>query len=155
MAVPEAFVGAVIGAVVSFVLAEYSSRRSERKRMRAAVQAEVSLNSRLAEEIRVAHADIDWERAASSDRREDRPWVEIIGFSDGAWTAALSGGRLNQIPEDMVPVLTEAYTKVRRANFIATKIQVGRFDYEEGHEYSRRVADAGDSLAKALQTFGE
>jgi hypothetical protein len=52
----------------------------------------------------------------------------------------------------MAQALSAAYALSRRAEFLATKLQVGRFDPREAREYTIRVNEAGDAISKALDT---
>lgn len=144
-----ALIGAILGAVTSFTLSEYSRRKDERERALVAVYTEIALNLELAEEILRANAEIEF------DAEDDSKWAwcEIIPFSDSAWTAIVSGGGLSQLPADVIGALSRSYAMVRRANYVAVKMQSGRYHPREGKHYNLRVLSAKESLSEALSAL--
>lgn len=145
-----AFAGAIIGAVASFALAEWSRHKNERDVSREAVRSELQVNLELAREIITANDAIDFDTHSSGKGH----WLEIIPFSESAWTAVVSSGGLTRLNPAVIGAISRAYAMIGRANFLASKIQFGRYDPREGKEYHVRVLKVEEELNNALRSLG-
>lgn len=149
MEIIAAFIGAIIGAAVSFTLSEYSRRKSEKRKVFTAIRSEIKLNLEVAAEILEANSRINFHAA---DNRQ-RKWCVIIPMSEAAWTAILSTGSLSNLHRETIEPLSRAFAMVKRANFAAGKIQVGRFAPRKGKEYNSCVQSTQESLIEALRVL--
>jgi gas vesicle protein len=145
-----AIIGAV-GAVVSVYLAEHIRSKDESKKLKTALKAELDLNQNIAKEI------LQQNRNINSNARDNNhwQWCEIIQFSETAWNAVISTGKLSYLDEKMIEPLANAFMMVKRANFIAGKIMAGKFHPIEGQKYTERVKIADESIGQALEVMGK
>jgi hypothetical protein len=141
-----ALLGAIIGAIASFTLAEISKRKQEKDKILAALSIELDLNLEVADEILKFNSKIDFD----SKMPDSWEWCDIIPFSDSAWTAVISGGNISKLNLSIIEPLSRSYAQIRRANYIAAKIQAGRYQPREGKEYTFRVNKVKVELIHAL-----
>jgi hypothetical protein len=144
MEIVAAVAGALVGAIVSLAMSEFYRGVREKRRVLAAVATELRVNLESAVQVLATN------RRYLDHSPRDGEWWEILPFSSSAWEAAVSTGQLPAIAPTMVRVVSAAYALSRRAGFLATKLQVGRFDPREAREYTIRVNEAGDAIHEAL-----
>jgi hypothetical protein len=144
MEIVAAVASALVGAIISIAVSEVYHGLQERRRVLAAVASELRLNLESASQVLATNRKY----IEHPPRKGD--WWEILPFSSSSWEAAVSTGTLRAITPAMAQALSAAYALSRRAEFLATKLQVGRFDTREAREYTIRVNEAGDAMSKAL-----
>jgi hypothetical protein len=144
-----ALVGALIGSIVSLLLSEHLKNKDEIKKVMIALNSETIINLEVASEI----LDSESKKNPQDNTFPSSPWCEIIPFSDAAWNSAVGSGHLRSVKTGSLIVLIRAYTMINAANYLAFKIQSGRFDSREGAEYKKRVELAKVALEKAKNSL--
>lgn len=145
-----AIIGA-IGAVGSVYIAEHIRSKDESKKLKAALKAELDLNKNIGKEILSKNKNVKF----NAKDQSSWGWCEIIQFSETAWNAIISTGKLSYLDESMIEPLSNAFMMVKRANFVAEKIMSGRYQPIEGQKYTERVKIADESIGKALEVMGK
>jgi hypothetical protein len=148
MAILEGVLGGLAGAVATLLATEIRRSFSER------TTAIIAVGTELAHNLYVA-CDVLKRNAALLEQAEERPFWELVAFSDSSWKAVLNSGALSRLSVDLIEPLTKAYAELRKADYSAEKLQVGRVHPTKVRQYTVRVYDAGAAVNKALLSLTE
>ncbi len=147
MEVVAGLVGAVAGATVAFALTEWQKRRHSKRKIIAALRSEFEVALELADEVTSLNRAFVAMAESNSPSYE---WCEIAPFPTVAWDAAIAGGGVQELSEEAIRAAAKVSVAVLRANYVAGKIQAGRFDRQEAGRYNELIEELRQRLADAL-----
>jgi hypothetical protein len=156
MDIINAVSGAVVGAVVTLFISEIFKGLAERKRSITALLVELIHNLEACLGVLQNNAQLvsKWEKIKSTGEKM-YDWWEILPLSESAWSVVVNTGLLARVRSEIIEPIARSYTLSRRADYMAKKIQFGRFDPEEAAQYTKRIYVAAEAIYATLENVRE